>query len=195
MRISQKLSFLTAQSAGLKILTRRMAERTGAVMKARASILSQSGLSAPHCALRSIPSCWPDIWYVPVRLSFHRLLTTVKAVTKDQRENLPAGRFDWCSRDGTGCLKLRVGLPTSCVRMLDFRESMPRIQRSACSERIRTRPNHQDGKDQCEVYLGSNRASDTMRNMIARRRRRTRSMLVIVLLAAANVGNIHDSTT
>lgn len=22
------------------------------------------------CGLRSIPSCWPDIWYVPVRLSF-----------------------------------------------------------------------------------------------------------------------------
>src|SRR5689334_11765065 len=98
MRISQKLSFLTAQSTGLRILTRTMAERTGDVIKARASILSQSGLSAPHCALRSIPSCWPDIWYVPVRLSFHRLLTTVKAVTNDQRENLPAGRFDWCSR-------------------------------------------------------------------------------------------------
>jgi hypothetical protein len=49
------------------------------------------------------------------------------------------------------------------------------------------RSNHQVGRDQGEVYLGSNRASDTMRNMIARRRRWTRSVLV-VLLAAASVG-------
>jgi hypothetical protein len=72
--------------------------------------------------------------------------------------------------------------------MVDFRESMPRIQGSACSERIRTLPNHQDGKDQGEIYHGSNRASDNMRNMIACRRPWTRSVLVIVLLAAASVG-------
>ena len=87
-----KLSFLMAQSARLKSLL--AGGGTGwAVIKARLQFLSQSGLSRPNCALRSIPFCSPEIWCVPVRLSFHRLLTPVKAVTKDQRENLPAGRL------------------------------------------------------------------------------------------------------
>ena len=65
---------------------------------------------------------------------------------------------------------------------------MSRVQRSARLERIRTHPNHQVGRDQAEVYLGSNLPSNIKQNMIARRQRWAAVVLVVVLLGSASIG-------
>jgi hypothetical protein len=61
----------------------------------------------------------------------------VNAVTNDQRENLPAGRFDLFSRDVNGCRWQGLGLPTSranAVKRVEFRATTPGVKRSDCLE-------------------------------------------------------------
>jgi hypothetical protein len=65
---------------------------------------------------------------------------------------------------------------------------MPRIQRSAQLERIRKRPNHQVGRNQTEVYLGSNLPSNITQNMITRRQGWAAVVLGVVLLGSASIG-------
>jgi hypothetical protein len=65
---------------------------------------------------------------------------------------------------------------------------MPRIKRSVRLERIRTRFNHQVGRHQAEVYVGSDLPSNIKQKMIARRLRRAAVASVVVLMGSASIG-------